>query len=280
MAVANETTAPTWRNFAVWSVIGAVLPIFVLWGAVWLLQEGASLRPPTPKTAAILGLSLVLAMAVVGFSARKRPVNRRTVRNFMIQNVAAIGLFLLVVWGFTTLAGTGAMTASVWAATATGATLIVISCFGSLAVAGVHLRADLVDDEDASEEMRDRARLLLLSFAWMIAWGLLLIGLALAGPAGLVSPAVALAGALALIAAVTVLGLAVWRLMDELDHTLSYESGNMACYLIVALGGGWAMLAHLGFAPAPAPLDWLTLLSQLMFAASLIVLGRRKLLQR
>jgi hypothetical protein len=48
--------------------------------------------------------------------------------------------------------------------------------------------------------------------------------------------------------------------------------------LVLALGGGWAMLAHLGFVAAPAPLDWLTMFTILMFVAAFIAAGRRKLL--
>ena len=110
--------------------------------------------------------------------------------------------------------------------------------------------------------------------------GLLLIVLMLARPAGVLSPAAAVVGALVLIAVLTVLGIAVWRLMDELDRTLSHEAGNMAFYLILALGGGWAMLAQLGFVAGPAPLDWLTLFTVLMFVASFVAVGRRRLLAR
>lgn len=114
----------------------------------------------------------------------------------------------------------------------------------------------------------------------MAACGLWLIVLALAGPGGVLSPAAALAGALLLIAVLTLLGIATWRLSDELVRTLSYETGNMAFYLILVLGGGWAMLAHLGFVAAPAPLDWLTMFTLLLYVASFIALGRRKLLTR
>jgi len=38
------------------------------------------------------------------------------------------------------------------------------------------------------------------------------------------------------------------------------------------------MLAHLGFVAAPAPLDWLTLFIVLLFVASVVAAGRRKLL--
>jgi hypothetical protein len=86
--------------------------------------------------------------------------------------------------------------------------------------------------------------------------------------------------ALVLIAVLTALGIAAWRLSDELGRTLSREAGNMAFYLILLLGGGWAMLAHLGVVAAPAPLDWLTLFAVLLFVASFIAVGRRKLLTR
>ncbi len=50
--------------------------------------------------------------------------------------------------------------------------------------------------------------------------------------------------------------------------------------MILVLGGSWAMLAHLGFVAAPAPLDWLTLFAVLLFAASFIAVGRRRMLGR
>ena len=197
--------------------------------------------------------------------------------------MAAIAAFVLVAWGFTTLnkAGAlGAMGSSTWAAFVTGATLIVLASLGTLATASVHAGAGLVDDEDAAEDLRERGRLLLYSFVWMAACGALLIVLGLGGSAGLLSPATALAAALGLIAVLILLGKVTWRLSDELARTLSNETGSMAFYLILAIGGGWAILAHLGFVAGPAPLDWLTLFTLLLFAASFIVLGRRKLLTR
>ncbi len=285
MALANEGPAAQWRNVAVWSAVGAVFYILVMWGgALFVNGKGlgaiAAAILGSGRTAAMLGLGLVLSMGVFGFTYRKRRFGARTLRNFVIHNGVAVGAFLLAVQGFGALVRTGAMTPSIWTAAVTGATIIVVATLGSLAVGIAHGRADLIDDEAAAEEMLERSRLLLYSFAWMIAWGLMLIVLALGGPADLLSPTAALAGALALIAVAAALGVAVWRIMDELDRTLSHESGNMACYLILAVGGGWAMLAHLGFVAAAAPLDWLTLLTVLMFAASFIVLGRRKLLSR
>ncbi|MCW3846977.1 hypothetical protein OF829_06975 [Sphingomonas sp. LB-2] len=288
MAIAKDMPGPAWRNVAAWSGVGAVVYFLILWaGALIVNGEGVvgifRAMLGSQRLAATLGGSLVLAVAVTGFSSRKRPLNLRTLRNFMIHNVMAITAFLLAIWGFTRLNGAGALGAmgsSTWAAFVTGVTLIVIACMGTLALASVHTRADLVEDEAVAEEMHDRGRLFLCSFTWIAACGLLLIVLGLAGPGRLVSPQAALMGAVALIAILAVLGIVSWRLSDELGRTLSYETGNMAFYLIWVLGSGWAILAHLGFVAAPAPLDWLTLFVILLFAASFIVLGRRRLLTR
>ena len=284
MAMAKDERAPKWRNAAAWSAVAAIFYIIAMLVAIALLHQDAMdaiLRPT--KVMAELGLALMLAMAVTSFTNRKRLVSLRNVRNFVIQNGVAIALFLLAIWGFSALGGAGAlgaMRASAWAAAVTGLVLVFIAFLGIIVMASAHTGAGLIDDEVAAEEMRERGRLFLCSFVWMAASGLLLIVLALSGSAGVLSPAAALAGALALIAVLIGLGIVAWRLSDELGRTLSRESGNMACYLILALGGGWAMLAHLRFVAAPAPLDWLTMLTLLLYVASFIAIGRRKLLTR
>ncbi len=109
--------------------------------------------------------------------------------------------------------------------------------------------------------------------------GLTLVLLSLAGPGGALSPTIALVAVLVLLGIATVLTVAMWPLLDELPRTMSRETGNAAFYLIVVIGGGWSILAHLGFAPAPTPLDWLTMFTLIMFAASFIAVGRQGLLQ-
>ena len=279
--MANDKPVSTWRNVAAWSAVAACFYIPVMLVGIALVNRHAlgMIFPPTQGTAQ-LSLVLLLTMTVVGFSNWRRPLGLRTFRNFLIQNAVAIIAFLLVIWGFSALAATSAVSVSEWVAAVTGATLIVLASVGTLVTASAHTRADLINDEVAAEDMREGGQLFRYSIVWMAACGLLLIGLSLAGPGGLLSPAIALAGALLLIAILAVLGVIVWRLSDELAHTLSHETGNMAFYLILVLGGGWTMLAHLGFLAAPAPLDWLTLFTVLMFAASFIVVGRRKLLLR
>ena len=277
--MAKDEPVPTWRNFAAWSAVGALVYILAVWAATALLHQDmmdAILRPT--KVTAQLGLAMIFSMVVVGFTGRKRPLSLRTFRNFLIQNLVAIILFLLALWGFKSFGG--AMGVSEGVAAVTGLLLIVLAFFGSFAVASVHMGANLVEDEMAADDMRERGRLIICSLVWMAACGLLLIGLSLAGPGGVLPPAAALAGALVLIVILTVLGIAAWRLSDELGRTLSHETGNMAFYLIWVLGSGWAVLAHLGFVAAPAPLDWVTTFTILLFAATFIVLGRRKLLTR
>lgn len=281
MAITNDEPMHAWRNFWAWSAVGAIFYVLIVWGVSSLVREdsvGAILR--SEQVAAMLGLGLIFSMVVTGFASRKRTVGLQTLRNFAIVNGVTVVVCLLVIWGLQAIAGAGAMGTSEWVAAIAGSTLFVLAVFGALATASVHTGALLIDDEMAAEDMRERGRLLIYSFVWMAACGLLLTGLSFAGPGGVLFPKAALAGALGLIAVLVVLGIVTWRLSDELGRTLSHEAGNLAFYLILVLGGGWAILAHLGFATGPAPLDWLTLFTVLLFAASFIAVGRRKLFTR
>lgn len=281
--MANEESVLRWRNFAAWGAAGAVFYVLSVCAAASLLHEGG-MDAVFRSTAVVakLGLGLLFATACVGFSNWKRPISLRALRNFAASSAAAVVVCLFVLWGFRTSAAAGVlpgMAASQWSAVVTGAALAVFALLGTLNLAIAHKGGQFME-ADTADELRERGPLLLYSFAWMAASGLLLMLLGLAGPGGVFAPRAALAGALVLIAVLTVLGVAVWRLSDELGRTLSHEAGNMAFYLIQLFGGGWAMLAHLGFAPAPAPLEWLTLFTVILFAASIIAVGRRKLLTR
>lgn len=283
MAMTIDEPTPEWRNFAIWSAVGAVFYALILSGFSLLVNGEGLVAIFKSKVAPLVGLALIVSAASVGFSMRKSPISLRRMRNFLISNAAAILVLLLVVWGFSASAGLdalGAMGASEWAAAVLGLALVFFAFMGGLAVASAHSGADLIEDKEAADQMRERGRLMLYSFAWMAPCGLLLIGLSLAGPGGLLSPAPALVGLLVLLAVATALSIAVWRLMDELDRTLSQEAGNIAFYLILLFGGGWAMLARLGFVAAPAPLDWLTMFTFIIFVASFVAVGRRKLLTR
>jgi uncharacterized membrane protein len=75
-----------------------------------------------------------------------------------------------------------------------------------------------------------------------------------------------------------VLSLSVYRACDELMRAINLEAGALSYGLIVLVAGVWAILAHLGYMPAPAPLDLLSLLYALVLLASFIVVGRRGML--
>jgi hypothetical protein len=233
MAMANDKPMPNWGNFAAWSAVGAVFYIFALMGGS-LFMDGAITMPRSKEVAGILGLGLIFAMAVIGFTSRKQPLSLRTLRNFTILNAVALTVFLLAIWGLRASDGAGAMDASEWTAAVFGSALVGVAIFGIVAAASAQMGANFVDEE-AADELRDRPRLIVYGLVWMAAYGLLLIGLSLAGPGGVLSLAATVAGVLVLIAILVVLGIATWRLSDELDRTLSYEAGNIC--LLPDLGG-------------------------------------------
>jgi hypothetical protein len=61
-------------------------------------------------------------------------------------------------------------------------------------------------------------------------------------------------------------------------RAISLEGGAVSFGLVVLVAGGWAMLAHLGYAARPAPLDLLSLFYVLLLLASFIAVGRRGML--
>jgi hypothetical protein len=159
-----------------------------------------------------------------------------------------------------------------------GVALIVLSVIGFAHIAAARARGSLLSVEQR-ETIRETKRTLVYSLLGIASLGLMLVLLSLAGPGGVLSPPIALAIVLLLIAIRVALAFAIRPLMDELSRTITRETGQLAFNMIFIIGGGWAILAHLGFLAAPTPLDWLTLLTLVMFAASFIAAGRRGLLQ-
>ena len=153
--------------------------------------------------------------------------------------------------------------------------LIALFIGAGLASPGIGTRFLNVEDAD---ELRDQRRMLASAAAAMALMAGGLIVLALAGDGGIVSRPAALAVAAVVFAATIPLTVNQWRHMDELMRNVATETGNVAYYLILLVGGGWAILAHLDFAPPPAPLDWLTMLFGLALVASFVASGRRGML--
>ena len=74
------------------------------------------------------------------------------------------------------------------------------------------------------------------------------------------------------------LSVAVYRACDELMLAINLEAGALTYGLVLAVVGGWAMLAHLGYLAGPQPLDLLTAFYVLVLIASFVAVGRRGML--
>ena len=146
-----------------------------------------------------------------------------------------------------------------------------------LGTASPRLGARLLNVEDA-DELREQKKVLTLSGAAMLLWGVALLALALATPDGPVPQAAALAVGGGGLVAGNVLSVLVYRSSDELMLAVNLEAGALSYGLLLLVVGMWAMLAHLGYTAAPAPLDLLTLFYVLVLLASFIAVGRRGML--
>lgn len=154
----------------------------------------------------------------------------------------------------------------------------VIGIIIGLGVVNVRLGAQALNVED-EEDLREQRRVLALSALSMVLMAALLALLALAGPGRLVSPALALAVTVPAVALLILLSLRMLRVMDELMRAVTRECGEIAYYLVLAVAGGWALLAHLKFVPDMAMLDFVTLNYVLLLVASVIANGRHGLMR-
>jgi hypothetical protein len=158
-----------------------------------------------------------------------------------------------------------------------GVLYVVIGLGVGLGTASPKVGARFLNVEDA-DELREQKKLLTYSGAAMGLWGIALVALALAAPDGPLPQAAALAlGAGGLVIG-TALSFPVYRLSDELMRAVNLEAGALSYGLVLLVAGGWAMLAHLGYAMLFAPLDLLTLFYVLVLLASFIAVGRRGML--
>ncbi len=147
----------------------------------------------------------------------------------------------------------------------------------AIGVASPQLGARFLNVEDA-DELREQKRMLGLSGISMFLWGVSLIGLALAAPDGPLPAVVALVIGGGGLVAGTLLSVGVHRACDELMRAINLEVGSLSFGLVLLVVGIWAMLAHLGYTAAPAPLDLLSLFYVLVLVASFIIVGRRGML--
>jgi len=158
-----------------------------------------------------------------------------------------------------------------------GVLYIVIGLTVALGTANPKVGARFLNVEDA-DELREQKKMLMWSGGGMVLSGISLVALALAAPDGPVPQAAALVlGAGGMVISV-VMSVVVYRQCDELMRAVNLEASAIGYALVLLVIGLWAMLAHLGYAAAPAPLDLLTLFHVLVLLASFIATGRRGML--
>lgn len=146
--------------------------------------------------------------------------------------------------------------------------------FGLIA-AGLGACANYLRDSEEAFDLRQEWRALLLGAGALVSSGASLILLSLAGPGRLVPATIGLSGALLLNVCATLLVAIRWRRLDELNRAVAREAGYLAFTCFSWVGGTWAMVAHLDFVSAPAPLDWLTMFHGFSFIAGLVAAGRK-----
>ncbi|MEL1249497.1 hypothetical protein [Aurantiacibacter gilvus] len=167
--------------------------------------------------------------------------------------------------------------ASVEVAVLVGLIYVITALAVAVGVLSPRAGAKFLNVEDA-EELQEQRSMLTTSAIGMGAAGIALVVVALGGSVGLVDPTVALVVYAVLCALAVWVSLKSWKLQDELMRAVGRESGAMTFYLVVAIGGTWALLAHLGFVAGPQALDWLTMFWGLMLLACFIVVGKRGML--
>lgn len=202
-------------------------------------------------------------------------------RNKMIVSTLAGALAgFAVSFALLRLIGTGALgdiDTSRALAAMMGAIYLLCGAFVGAGLLNPRLGAKFLNVEDA-DELREQKMVLRHSVFGISAFGLVMLLLAFAAPAGRIPAAVVLGLCALLIAVATFTSLRQIKVMDELNASVARETAATGFYVVFALGGGWATLAHLGFARSLQPLDWMTLFAASMLVSAFWVTGRRGLL--
>lgn len=158
-----------------------------------------------------------------------------------------------------------------------GALYLLCGAFVGAGLLNPKIGAKFLNVEDAVD-LQEQAPVLRDSVFGIAAFGLSLVLLAFAAPIGPVPEGVVAASIVILMGVTTFTSLRQIKAMDELSASVSRETAASAFYLMLGLGGGWSILAHLGYLAAPAPLDWLTLFAATLLAAAFWASGQRGLL--
>jgi hypothetical protein len=144
-----------------------------------------------------------------------------------------------------------------------------------LTAAAIRATARFEPDAEQAEDLRREGRALLLGAVALIAAGLSLIVLSLAGPDRPIAPLPGAVAAIGLNLFALLVAAVRLRGMDELNREMARDAGRLAFAWLSLFGGTWAVLGHLGYLRAPTPLDWLAMMGGFSFVAGLVALAKR-----
>jgi hypothetical protein len=145
-------------------------------------------------------------------------------------------------------------------------------------LAAPKLGSNILNVEDA-EEIRDQRRILTGSAICMVALGVALIVLPMAGPGSRMSPLVGLGSLLAALVILTAISIRDWKYYDEMMLQLSRDAGNLA---FGGIGGAlliWSSAAWLELVSVPTPLGLVAMISGGYLFAIFVASARRGLLR-
>ncbi|WP_162627627.1 hypothetical protein [Erythrobacter sp. KY5] len=129
--------------------------------------------------------------------------------------------------------------------------------------------------EMEADDIADQPELFRWQGASAMQFGFAIGTLILAEPFGLLAPGIAFG----IFAMFVILGIASyrksWVMMDELMRAAASEATVIGYYLILIVGGGWAVLGHLGIAAGPDFLDIVNILWGMIILATLWTSTRR-----
>ncbi len=159
-----------------------------------------------------------------------------------------------------------------------GLVYLLIGLIGSIGLIAPKLGAIFLNVEDA-DEIREQHRILQGSAICMIALGVALMVLPMAGPDGSLSPLVGFGGLTAALLVLTIISIRDWKYYDEMLMQLSRDAGNIG---FCGIGGTlliWAAAAWSGLVTGPTPLELVASISGGFLLSIFIASARKGLLK-
>jgi hypothetical protein len=160
---------------------------------------------------------------------------------------------------------------------AVGFVYLMAGAFTLFGAAWPGVGAKVLNVSDVDELIEQRA-ILMGSAVSVLAFGVMLLCLAGAGPGGVVPDWAAIAAVVAAFAISAVIYFRQWRLYDELWRKLSWESSAYALMLLFPVLIVWGGAVQLGYLAAMQPLGVVALTAGTLLAGAVIATGRRGLL--